>query len=91
MTNALKAAGPLPNIEPVVLHLQASDEYLVVQVWDALPAAPAPRPHAIDSETGRGLEIVSLLSDRWGFYHPPDGGKLVWAALITGGRPGLGS
>ena len=87
MTNALKAAGPLPNIEPIILNLRASDEYLVVQVWDALSAAPAPRPHAIDSETGRGLEIVSLLSDRWGFYHPAGGGKLVWAALATGTAP----
>ena len=87
MTNALKAAGPLPDIEPIVLRLQASDEYLVIQIWDALSAAPAPRPHAIDSETGRGLEIVSLLSDRWGFYHPDDGGKLVWAALVTGTAP----
>ena len=84
MTNALRAAGPLPNIEPIVLHLRASDEYLVIQVWDALSAAPAPRPHAIDSSTGRGLEIVSLLSDRWGYYHPADGGKFVWAALVTG-------
>jgi hypothetical protein len=59
----------------------------MIQVWDALPAAPAPRPHAIDSETGRGLEIVALLSDRWGFYHPADGGKAVWAALLTGAVP----
>jgi len=87
MTNALKAAGPLPNIEPIILNLRASDEYLMIQVWDALSAAPAPRPHAIDSETGRGLEIVSLLSDRWGFYHPAGGGKLVWAALVTGTAP----
>ena len=84
MTNALKAARPLPDIQPITLYLQASRDYLMISVWDALPAAPAPQPHAIDSETGRGLEIVSLLSDRWGFYHPADGGKLVWAALVTG-------
>jgi len=88
MTNALNAARPLPDRQPIVLRLQASDEYLVIQVWDALSAVPALRPHAIDSETGRGLEIVSLLSDRWGFYHPADGGKLVWAALVTGATPG---
>jgi anti-sigma regulatory factor (Ser/Thr protein kinase) len=87
MTNALKAARPLPDIQPITLYLQASDEYLMIQVWDALSAAPAPRPHAIDSETGRGLEIVALLSDRWGFYHPAGGGKVVWAALITGAAP----
>jgi hypothetical protein len=88
MTNALKAARPLADIQPITLHLQASDGYLMIQVWDALSAAPAPRQHAIDSETGRGLEIVSLLSDRWGFYHPVDGGKVVWAALVTGTAPG---
>ena len=66
----------------------ASHEYLMIQVWDALPAAPTPKPHAVDSETGRGLEIVSLLADRWGYYHPPDGGKVVWAALVTGAPPG---
>ncbi len=87
MTNALKAARPLPDIHPITLYLQASDEHLMIQVWDALSAAPAPRPQAIDAETGRGLEIVSLLSDRWGFYHPVGGGKVVWAALVTGTAP----
>ena len=87
MTNALKAARPLPDIQPITLYLLASDKYLMIGVWDALSAAPAPRPHAIDSETGRGLEIVALLSDRWGFYHPASGGKIVWAALITGAAP----
>jgi anti-sigma regulatory factor (Ser/Thr protein kinase) len=87
MTNALKAARPLPDVQPITLQLQASHEYLMIQVWDALSAAPAPRPHAIDAETGRGLEIVALLSDRWGFYHPTGGGKVVWAALITGAAP----
>jgi len=87
MTNALKAARPLPDIQPITLHLQASDEYLMIQVWDALSAAPAPRPHAIDAETGRGLEIVAVLSDQWGFCHPAGGRKVVWTALITGATP----
>jgi hypothetical protein len=59
----------------------------MIQVWDALSAAPTPRPHVIDSETGRGLEIVSLLSERWGFYHPVGGGKVVW--LCHGHGKGL--
>lgn len=87
MTNAWKATRLLPDIQPIILYLQASRDYLMIQVWDALPAAPAPQPHAIDSETGRGLEIVALLSDRWGFYHPAGGGKVVWAALVTGTAP----
>ena len=87
MTNAVKAAGPRRDVQPITLHLRASREHLLIQVWDALTAVPAPRPHAIDAETGRGLEIVSLLSDRWGYYHPGDGGKVVWAALVTGAAP----
>lgn len=81
MTNALQACSSFIETRPIVLHLLATDEQLVVQVWDALPTAPASQPHAIDAEAGRGLEIVSLLSDRWGFYRPRGGGKTVWAAI----------
>jgi len=91
MTNALKAARVQHSIQPIILHLLASREYLMIQVWDALTAAPAPRPHAIDAETGRGLEIVTMLADKLGFYHPASGGKTVWAALhisTTPPRPG---
>jgi anti-sigma regulatory factor (Ser/Thr protein kinase) len=87
MTNALKAARQQPDTRHITLHLLASHDYLMIQVWDALPTAPAPRPHTIDAETGRGLEIVTLLSDRWGFYHPIGGGKVVWATLVTGTAP----
>jgi hypothetical protein len=88
MTNALNAVKPPRDCQPITLRLLASRDYLLIQVWDALTAAPAPRPHAIDSETGRGLEIVTLLCDRWGYYHPAQGGKVTWAALVTGAAPG---
>jgi anti-sigma regulatory factor (Ser/Thr protein kinase) len=80
-TNALQASLSSTETHPIVLRLLASHECLVIQVWDALPTAPDPRPHASDAESGRGLEIVSLLSDRWGFYRPHGGGKTVWAAI----------
>jgi anti-sigma regulatory factor (Ser/Thr protein kinase) len=83
MTNALQASLSLTDAQPIVLHLLANDERLIIQVWDALPMAPTPQQHALDAETGRGLEIVSLLSDRWGFYRPRDGGKTVWAAVTV--------
>ncbi len=94
-TNALKASWSVNDSTPIVLHLLASHYCLTIQVWDSVPAAPDPRPHTIDAETGRGLEIVSLLSDRWGFYHPDTGGKIVWAALeistAPGARQGVGA
>lgn len=83
-TNALKASWSLSEPQPIVLHLLASREWLTVGVWDALPAAPEPRPHPIDAETGRGLEIVSAVCDRWGSYRPDGGGKIVWAAIKVG-------
>ena len=53
-----------------------------VEVADASRVAPAPR-HAGDDEdatNGRGLELVELLCDRWGWY--PDGsGKRVWCEI----------
>jgi anti-sigma regulatory factor (Ser/Thr protein kinase) len=87
MTNAVKASWPREEIQPITLHLLASREHLMIQVWDELSAPPTRKPHAIDAETGRGLEIVSLLSDRWGFYHPVGGGKIVWAALGISAAP----
>lgn len=87
-TNALTASMSLTQTQPIVVALLASHEWLIVQVWDALPAAPDLRAHAPDAEAGRGLQIVSLLSDRWGFYRPQSGGKIVWAAIRTGGANG---
>ncbi len=69
----------------------ASHERLMIEVWDALSAPPDLRPHAIDADSGRGLEIVSLLSDRWGFYHPGGGGKVVWAVLEIGSGAAAGT
>jgi anti-sigma regulatory factor (Ser/Thr protein kinase) len=86
-TNAVKATISQKDTRPIAVHLMASHEYLLVQVWDALTAEPTPRPHAIDAEAGRGLEIVSLLGDRWGYCHPADGGTAVWAALVIGAAP----
>jgi anti-sigma regulatory factor (Ser/Thr protein kinase) len=80
-TNAVQASLSLTETQPLVLRLLADDAYLIIQVWDAVPATPDVRPHAPDAEAGRGLEIVSLLSDRWGFYRPRGGGKTVWAAI----------
>ncbi|GGQ75695.1 MULTISPECIES: ATP-binding protein [Kitasatospora] len=55
---------------------------LRVEVADASCAAPAPRHAGADAEAtnGRGLELVELLCERWGWY--PDGsGKRVWCEI----------
>ncbi|MGH3404041.1 MAG: ATP-binding protein [Streptosporangiaceae bacterium] len=75
-TNAIQATH-----HPIALFLRSDRRELIIEVWDALPDAPRRRPHAIDTESGRGLELVSILSDRWGFFRPNTGGKAVWASL----------
>ncbi|MFF7591864.1 ATP-binding protein [Kitasatospora purpeofusca] len=61
---------------------------LRVEVADASQVAPAPR-HAgadVDATNGRGLELVELLCERWGWY--PDGsGKRVWCEISPDARP----
>lgn len=82
-TNALKASWSLYGTPPITVRLRANRESLIIEVWDALPAPPESRPHEIDADSGRGLEIVTLLSESWGYYHPETGGKVVWALLTA--------
>jgi serine phosphatase RsbU (regulator of sigma subunit) len=50
---------------------------LVCEVLDSSSTMPRLRQAARDDETGRGLQIVSRLSARWGARRTP-GGKAVW-------------
>ncbi|MEU9076566.1 ATP-binding protein [Kitasatospora sp. NPDC004745] len=61
---------------------------LRVEVADASRTAPAPRHAGADEDAtnGRGLELVELLCERWGWY--PDGsGKRVWCEIGADARP----
>ncbi|MGW4804110.1 ATP-binding protein [Kitasatospora sp. NPDC004272] len=87
VTNAVVHTG-----RPAVLRLlmpvdpAAVPTALRVEVADASCAAPAPRHAGADEDAtnGRGLELVELLCERWGWY--PDGsGKRVWCEI---GDPG---
>lgn len=61
------------------LYLAADTDRLTLLVWDASPDLPAHRPHDDDAVSGRGLEIIGALADRWGSWGPVAGGKVVWA------------
>ncbi|MFJ3218392.1 ATP-binding protein [Kitasatospora sp. NPDC086801] len=61
---------------------------LRVEVADASRAAPCPRHAGADEDAtnGRGLELVELLCERWGWF--PDGsGKRVWCEIGADARP----
>ena len=68
--------------------LSASDARVLLTVRDHSPALPERRaPHALD-ETGRGLEIVDMVSLEWGFTEDGTGSKAVWASFAFRERRG---
>lgn len=72
VTNAIRHAGG-----PVRLRL-IHERALVCEVFDGGATAPHLRhPRAMD-EGGRGLLLVSQLTQRWGTRFVPDG-KIIWA------------
>jgi len=89
VTNALRASretGSTGGCPTVRLWLRADGRRLLISVWDASPRplAPPPRAAAVsDAEGGRGLLLVDTLSDRWDWYFPDGGGKVVWVLLET--------
>ena len=87
VTNAVVHTG-----SPAVLRLvfpvgQGSERRPVrVEVTDASEAPPAQRVAPDEATSGRGLELVSVLTDRWGWC--PDGtGKRVWCELLPDEQP----
>lgn len=82
VTNAIRhEAG-----ETIMLVITCSQGQLRVDVHDTARALPVVVDAADDEETGRGLMLVSSLSDEWGFYRTPTG-KAVYFALDS--RPGI--
>lgn len=84
VTNAVRYAR-----SKIVLRL-VLEGGLVCEVLDESSAVPRLRHAGDDDERGRGLQVVSQLSRRWGTRRTPTG-KVVWCelALPTGLR-GLG-
>jgi anti-sigma regulatory factor (Ser/Thr protein kinase) len=85
ITNAVLATrrldAPLPF--SVRLWLHANRKGVLVTVWDADPQPPVLQATVDEwAESGRGLQILDVLSSRWGWYEPPVmGGKCVWCEI----------
>ncbi|MEV0036243.1 ATP-binding protein [Streptomyces sp. NPDC050804] len=64
----------------------ATEDTLRIEVTDTRPGqVPTVRTGApLDSEGGRGLQLVDALADRWGITSRPGAHKTVWAELGTG-------
>lgn len=83
LTNAyLYSAGPAS------LRLRRSHGTLRLGVWDTEPQPPLPGSPGAEEEGGRGLLLVKVYADRWGWF-PLGGevggvrGKYTWCELGT--------
>jgi Histidine kinase-like ATPase domain len=91
VTNALRHAVPQPGAASppwrARLGLLQYKPWLLCAVADPSKTPPAPRPPGSLAETGRGLQMICALSDRWGYTKPNDAGKIVWAMFTAGHAP----
>ena len=90
LTNALRHAVPgLSRVRPswpVQLGLLRSGPCVLCAVADPSSSIPVLQKPGRLAETGRGLHVVSSLSDKWGYATyttPGDTGKVVWATFMT--------
>lgn len=87
LTNALhhavpqarSAAGTPPSRWPVRLGLVQPGHFVLCAVTDPSPRLPEVKDPDYLAESGRGLHVISALSDRWGCTAPTEAGKVVWA------------
>jgi anti-sigma regulatory factor (Ser/Thr protein kinase) len=63
------------------LTLSASDTEVVLTVRDDSQALPERRAAHVLDATGRGLEIVEMVSQEWGTNQEEAGSKRVWASF----------
>ena len=90
LTNALRHAVPGLSRNhpswPVRLGLLCSGPCVLCAVADPSSSIPVRKRPGHLAETGRGLHVVSSLSDKWGYTTyttPSDAGKVVWAIFMT--------
>jgi anti-sigma regulatory factor (Ser/Thr protein kinase) len=85
LTNALRHGvpdtAPPRRRWPLRLGLVQPGRYVLCAVAD--PGRRLPEPKAPDylAESGRGLHVISALSDAWGCTTPTEAGKVVWAVF----------
>jgi hypothetical protein len=73
------------ELPPVRLWLLVGPDGVLVAVWDAVPVMPEPRQPGDLDESGRGLQIVEMLSAQCDWYLPaaPHAGKVTRALITT--------
>jgi anti-sigma regulatory factor (Ser/Thr protein kinase) len=88
VTNAMRASQLTEDPSPIRLWLRSDKNLVLILVWDGNPRPPVRIDVTEDSESGRGLLLVEVMSDSWNWYQPEGmNGKIVWAQ-VSGKPPG---
>lgn len=77
LTSELVTNAVLHARTAVCLRVLRNGDAVRVEVVDGSPALPAPRLYSDDSVTGRGLQLIESLAERWG-VEPGQGEKTMW-------------
>jgi anti-sigma regulatory factor (Ser/Thr protein kinase) len=76
-TNAVLHGAP-----PVTVRVECDGSLgMCVSVSDTGPEHPLEREAAAEEESGRGVRLVDVISDRWGTDEHAGNGKAVWFRL----------
>ena len=83
---ALDARAPA-RLDEVVVSVELMPDWFRVGVQDSGSAAViAAQPPSLDTGGGFGLNLVQMLSERWGVERLARGGTQVWAQLLRAPR-----
>ena len=85
VTNSLQHGGA--PMDEVVVSVELMPDWFRVGVQDSGSAAViAAQPPNLDTGGGFGLNLVQMLSERWGVERLAGGGTQVWAQLLRAPR-----
>jgi anti-sigma regulatory factor (Ser/Thr protein kinase) len=91
VANSLQHCGGQVG-DRVVVSVELMPDWFRVGVQDSgSDAVIAARPASVDTGNGFGLNLVHLLSERWGVERLAKGGTRVWAQLPRAPLPGVGT
>lgn len=95
VSNALRYGLTGPQMcpsrpKPIWLGLLRQETVILCAVFDPGANIPVVKEPDYLAESGRGLHVIDLLSDSWGWTQPDTTGKAVWAMLSVPSRGASG-
>ena len=79
LLSELVANAQIHGAPPLKIAIEpCENDGIKVCVHDGNPSAPFERKAGVWDESGRGLQLVDVISDSWGVEPQPNDGKIVW-------------